>query len=276
MGTWEWPLILFTVLGETSIGILLALWWLDRFPLDTTLFKKATLVSGGLLALALVASLFHLGHPENAYRAVAHLGSSWLSREILFFLLSAVAWLYLFIQIRQSKGKRRLAAGIAGSFGLLGILSSAMIYVLPRVPAWDGVQTPLFFLLTTGLLGLLTFLVLGRGSLTPAQQKSLLYWITSFVVLSLLSFLLYVSVLNSTSPEGMATVQFLITSPFFWIRAVTNWIAPLLILPFAIKNKNTANQTLFLTLLALSGIGEFLGRALFYVSAVGIHITALK
>lgn len=276
MGTWEWPLILFTVLGETSIGILLALWWLDRSPLDSALFKKAALTSGILLALALVSSLFHLGHPEAAYRALSHLASSWLSREILFFLLAALAWVYLFIQVRQPDGKRRLAAGVAGLLGLTGIVCSAMIYVLPRVPAWDGAQTPFFFLLTTGLLGALSLLVLGKGSLSRAQITGLLYWSAGCVLVSLVSFLLFISMLNATSPEGTATARFLAASPLFWLRGVVGWVAPLLLLYAAIKNKNSINSNLVLALLVVSGIGEFLGRALFYLSAVGIHITALK
>jgi anaerobic dimethyl sulfoxide reductase subunit C (anchor subunit) len=276
MGTWEWPLIIFTVLGEGAIGILLALWWLDRTLLDSALYKKATLTSGVLLALALLASLAHLGHPEAAYRALSHLATSWLSREILFFLLTAAAWLYLFIQVRQSKGNRRLAAGIASLLGLLGILSSAMIYVMPRVPAWDSVQTPLFFLLTTGLLGTLTLLVLDRKSLTPAQTTGLLSWSVACIVVSSLSYILYLSMLNASGTEGMATVQFLSTSSLFWTRVVTNWLAPIILLYPIIKNKKTLNPNLLLTILVFSGIGEFLGRALFYLSAVGIHITALK
>lgn len=276
MGTWEWPLIIFTVLGEAAVGILLALWWLDRTPLPIKVYKKATLTSGILLALALVASLAHLGHPEAAYRAVSHLSTSWLSREILFFLLTAAAWFYLFSQIRRPEGKRRAAAGIAGLLGLLGILSSAMIYVLPRVPAWYNAQTPLFFLLTTGLLGGLILLLLGRQTLTPAQTAALLYWSLACLAVSLVTYLLYLSMLNGGGSAGMTTVQFLSTSPLFWIRAITNWLAPLILLYPVIKNKRAAHSTLILSILVCSGIGEFLGRALFYLSAVGVQISALK
>ena len=170
MGDWEWPLILFTVLGQVAIGIILMLWWLDRDRnhLDNKLFKQGVHVSGVLLALALLASLFHLGHPEAAYRALTHLGSSWLSREILLFLLTFLAWINLFRQSRQTSSRphrsgaatittaelaaggqqtsnRSLGLGITSVLGLLGIASSAMIYVLPRVPAWNNVGPVLFF-----------------------------------------------------------------------------------------------------------------------------------
>ncbi len=51
----------------------------------------ALLVIGPVLALAFVASLFHLGSPLNAPRAVVNLGTSWLSREIFFGSLFALA-----------------------------------------------------------------------------------------------------------------------------------------------------------------------------------------
>ncbi|WP_088225810.1 DmsC/YnfH family molybdoenzyme membrane anchor subunit [Desulfosporosinus sp. FKB] len=276
MGTMEWPLVLFTVLGETAIGIIFVLWWLDRAEVDPIFYKKAALLSGLLLALALIASLFHLGRPEYAYRAVSHLSTSWLSREILCFLFAAVAWLYFYSQVRQPKGKRRLAAGITSTFGLLGIFSSSMIYVLPRVPAWDSVQTPLFFLLTTGLLGGLTCLVLGRKTLKLSQLQELLLIVFTCVLVSILSFAIYLSMLNTAGMEGMSTVQFLLASPLFWLRVVANWLLPLILLVTYFSKQKTINANLVIMLFIACSIGELLGRALFYLSAVGISITALK
>ena len=47
-------------------------------------------ITGSLLALALligglVASFFHLGHPERAWRAASQWRTSWLSREVIVF-----------------------------------------------------------------------------------------------------------------------------------------------------------------------------------------------
>lgn len=298
MGEWEWPLIIFSVLGQIAIGIILMLWWLDRDHLDTKLFKRGIHVSGGLLIVALLASLFHLGHPEAAYRALSHLGSSWLSREILLFLLTFLAWIYLFWQSRQQTsspslgsgattittaeiaagreqtGNRSLGLGIASVLGLLGISCSAMIYVLPRVPAWNNVGPVLFFLLTAGLLGALCTLVLGGKLLQPAQKKHLLQWSLGCTFVSLLIFVIYGSML-SVSREGAATVEFLLSSPLFWARGLLGWLAPLLLLVSILRNPQIDKTTLILTVTLLAGFGEVLGRALFYLSAAGIHITAL-
>ncbi len=274
MGVWEWPLILFTILGETAIGIILVLWWLNSEPISSELFKKATFISGVLLALAMVFSLFHLGHPEAAYRSLAHLGSSWLSREILLFILSFVAWAYLFWQSRMSNGNISLALGITSVLGVLGIISSSMIYVLPRVPAWNNAATVFFFLLTAGLLGPLTILALGAKKLQPAQRIGLIRWALGCVVASILVFTLYITFLEN-NVQGVLTVQTLMTSPLFWVRSIAGWVLPLILLLQMLRSRNTSNLSLAILLVVLVGAGELLGRGLFYLSAVGIHITAL-
>jgi len=300
MGDWEWPLILFTVLGQIAIGIILMLWWLDRDrdPLDTKLFNQSVYAAGGLLSIALLASLLHLGHPLAAYRTLAHLGSSWLSREILLFLLTFLGWIYLFLQSRHlsvsqvfgsratsitaaqtaagghQTRNRSLGLGITSVLGLMGVISSAMIYVLPRVPAWNNVAPVLFFLLTTALLGALSTLVLGGKLLKAAQRKLLLQVSLGCTITSLLIFSIYASML-SVSIEGAATLTFLINSPLFWTRALLGWFAPLLLFISLLKNSQVNKTNLIFTVTLLVALGEVLGRALFYLSARGIQITAL-
>lgn len=224
--------------------------------------------------IALLASLFHLGHPEAAYRAITHLGSSWLSREILFFILAFVGWLYLLWLSFHPTGKRRSSLLITSVLGLLGIISSAMIYVLPRVPAWNNVAPVFFFILTAGLLGALALVILGGKELQLEQKKSLLNWALGCIIVSIFMFVLYASIIK-VNAQGAATVQFLLSSPLFWLRAGLGWLAPLILLLTGLKSQKVfAANTLYLVF-ALVGVGEILGRALFYVSAVGIHISAL-
>ncbi|OLN32549.1 dimethyl sulfoxide reductase anchor subunit family protein [Desulfosporosinus metallidurans] len=274
MGDLEWPLITFTVLGQVGIGIILMLWWLNRDHLDSKLLRKGTLVSGILLALALLASLFHLGHPEAAYRALTHLASSWLSREILLFLLTFLAWIYLYWKSRQPSSNPSFGLGVTSVLGLMGVVSSAMIYVLPRVPAWNNIGPVFFFLLTTGLLGALCTLVLGKELLQPAQRKRLLQGSLGFTILSLLITIVYGSMLSATV-EGAATLNFLLSNPLFWARALLGWIAPLVLLIALLKKGHVEKPQLIVVVTVLAALGEILGRILFYLSAVGIHINAL-
>lgn len=275
MGTWEWPLIVFTVLSQISVGMIIVLLWLDhRDQLKEPLFKQGVLVSGMFLIVALIASVFHLGHPEAAYRAITHLGSSWLSREILLFLLTFGGWLYLVWLSYQPTGNRRTPLLITSILGLLGIISSAMIYVLPRVPAWNNVAPAFFFLMTAGLLGALILLVLGTKELHQTQKTCLLQWSLGCIIASLLLFVSYASFIN-VNVQGAATVQVLLTSPLFWLRVVLGWLAPLILLAYGLKSKNVFSSNLLYLTVACVGVGEILGRALFYLSAVGIHISAL-
>jgi sulfite dehydrogenase (quinone) subunit SoeC len=78
--------IFLTTLIGVGQGLFLALFATDRINpgLDASDFQ----VVGSALALALcglglVASFFHLGHPERAWRSAAMWRSSWLSREVI-------------------------------------------------------------------------------------------------------------------------------------------------------------------------------------------------
>ncbi len=46
-------------------------------------YSVGSLIALAFLALGLVASFFHLGHPERAWRAAARWRTSWLSREVV-------------------------------------------------------------------------------------------------------------------------------------------------------------------------------------------------
>ena len=84
----DWSLIVFTVIMQMAVGSFVFLGGVHLFakrrngieeadkPCD-----RALLGIGPAVVLALLATLFHLGSPLNAPRAIVHLGSSWLSRE---------------------------------------------------------------------------------------------------------------------------------------------------------------------------------------------------
>ncbi|WP_425804591.1 dimethyl sulfoxide reductase anchor subunit family protein [Desulfitobacterium sp. Sab5] len=274
MGSLEWPLVLFTVLSQISVGIILVLFWLDQHELKESLFKRGVLVSGTFLVAALLASLFHLGHPEAAYRAITHLSSSWLSREIVMFLLTFAGWLFLLWIVYHPGSNRRTPLLITSILGLLGTLSSAMIYVLPRVPAWNNAAPLVFFFITAVLMGPLVTAILGYKEIAQAQRKSLLHWSIGCLLASIVLFVLYASFIQVNN-EGAATVQAYLSSPFFWIRVVIGWLVPLLFLVSPLKTKKALSPNLLLMVVVFTGFGELIGRSLFYFAAAGIHITAL-
>ncbi len=73
----EWPLAAFTFLVPVLVGLL-----------ATSVFAEHPPALGfflGVSTLATVSSFSHLGRKKRAWRAVLHLQSSWLSREIVLF-----------------------------------------------------------------------------------------------------------------------------------------------------------------------------------------------
>jgi formate dehydrogenase iron-sulfur subunit len=112
-----------------------------------------------ITAIALNISVFHLGRPAYAWRALKMWRRSWLSREVLFFglffvslsVLAGASWTSLFHSLPP---QLLLSLGlIATLLGIAGIIASAFIYLVPARPAWNMPHTPIDFLLSAALLG---------------------------------------------------------------------------------------------------------------------------
>lgn len=86
----EWPLVLFTFIFSFLSG------WLLAFNQDNPPLIKYVFVSIGLIGILL--SLFHLGKPFRAPRAILNMRTSWLSREIFLsglFISSSIIYLFV-------------------------------------------------------------------------------------------------------------------------------------------------------------------------------------
>lgn len=163
MQTQEWPLILFTILGQMAVGSFIVLGIAHYFAnrkygaeQADRLADRALLGIWPVLGLALLASLLHLGNPLNAPRAISNLATSWLSREILtsvlFFGLGVV---FAFLQWRKlgSASLRNALAWLASLVGLVLVYAMSQVYSLAAQPAWNSLATPVSFFVTTFLLG---------------------------------------------------------------------------------------------------------------------------
>ena len=95
----------------------------------------------------LIASTFHLKHPERALRAFTQWKTSWLSREGVF---SVVALLVMAVYGAGLVflGTRFTYLGYAGAIlSVLTVFATSMIYAqLKTVPRWRDFSTPLMFL----------------------------------------------------------------------------------------------------------------------------------
>ncbi|HEX7806903.1 MAG TPA: DmsC/YnfH family molybdoenzyme membrane anchor subunit, partial [Cellulomonas sp.] len=91
MNTHELPMIIFTVLAQMSVGAFVVLGVVQvvasrRFGKESVdkVTDPALYAIGPALVLGLVASMFHMNDVFHTLNVVRHIGSSWLSREIVF------------------------------------------------------------------------------------------------------------------------------------------------------------------------------------------------
>jgi len=139
-------LIVFTVLSGLGFGLLAALGVGIIAPTGWAAFVFFAM-GYGLAGAGLLASVFHLGHPERALLAFTQWRSSWLSREAV---LSAAA---LAMMAPHAAGSVFLETplpvfGWAGAaLSVATVLATSMIYAqLKTVPRWHHWTTPALFL----------------------------------------------------------------------------------------------------------------------------------
>jgi len=165
------PLVIMLVLTQLSVGAFVAgllceQWVSGPMVLSLRPMQAANALLFGLVALA--ASLFHLGRPQFAFRAVLGLGHSWLSREIVAFgLFAALASMYaaaVFVVhyvtadsvARGGNGEHWLdwLGWSVAATGAVAVFCSVMIYVFTQRECWSPLRVGVRFVLTAALLGI--------------------------------------------------------------------------------------------------------------------------
>jgi anaerobic dimethyl sulfoxide reductase subunit C len=156
----EWPLVAFTLLVQTSVGLLIVseLACLTGGRLARDLLEDREIFS---LALGLVGLLFsfgHLGTPTHSPFALMNLAHSWLSREILCTSLFLGCLVSLSMTRREPALSRfsPLVAAATGIVGLVSIFAMSQVYMIVTVPAWNSTATLLNFAGAALLLGALS------------------------------------------------------------------------------------------------------------------------
>lgn len=149
MQSMELPLVLFTVLSQAAVGMVLMNAVRGIAGHDGGSARNEWTLVLGLMGLGLAASLFHLGHPLEAYRALAHLKKAWLSREVL----AAGAFLALAAGAAASRGGKGALLWGAVVAGLATVLASGLTYAPPALPALNNALPTVFFLISVVVLG---------------------------------------------------------------------------------------------------------------------------
>jgi DMSO reductase anchor subunit len=158
--------ILFTTLSGLGFGLLAFLGL--GYPSVTGWVAFVFYAIAYALAVGgLLASTFHLGHPERAFKAFSQWKTSWLSREGLCAVAALlVMGLYAIGAIFMDSHWRLL--GVIGAALSLGtVFTTSMIYCqLKTIPRWNMPLTPVMFL---------SFSIAGGALL--AGQENLAIWL---------------------------------------------------------------------------------------------------
>ena len=121
--------VFLTTLCGAAQGLLVALVATELISGSASAIPPAYYIAGAAVAvilggLGLLASFFHLGHPERAWRAVAMWRTSWLSRECLALpVFLALAFAY---GVAHALG---MSATVTRLVGVLGVLAVAALFV---------------------------------------------------------------------------------------------------------------------------------------------------
>jgi formate dehydrogenase iron-sulfur subunit len=292
------PLVAMLVLTQMSVGAflvdqVLGVWGFasPRRPLETSRGLEVTAALAlGLLGLA--ASVFHLGRPWLAYRAIIGWRTSWLSREVIAFgAFAAFAVVYAglvgwaSLSGAQITTLQRIAGGMVVLCGLSGVFCSAMIYVSTRRVYWSAGYTGPKFFLTCVVLGAAVVLLMhsidgawiSRGPALSMPDRFLCIGLTITSGAKLLaeaSIFAWLGAKTFTPLRRTATLMTGVLGRITCIRFCTGIlggvVAPLVLLLIA-SGKPLSSPMFVLAaamIVALNLVGEFLERYLFFSAVV--------
>lgn len=257
MSTYELPLVLFTVLGQLSIGLVcIAALCRAAAPagVPQSLFREWS-VAGVVLGAGIVASIFHLGHPGGMIRTLANLETAWLSREALTLGIFVALLVIGLVMMRQDKESRALVAATCVA-GLAVIFSMGMTYSPPSFPAVNNILPFVFFMITAALLG-----SGAAAAFAPEHARPLVLRILdTSLIIGLVIYLAVPCIWLSGGEIMKQTGQLWLSSPLFWGRIGIGLALPLVVL-WTMKKVPVWLWGLILA-------GELMGRALFFAGTV--------
>jgi anaerobic dimethyl sulfoxide reductase subunit C len=299
MPAFDWPLTVFTLITQVVLGAFAVLWVTDLLARQHAqrseqeyLTRIAVWVLGPLMAVGFAASTLHLGQPIHAYRALANVATSWLSREILFlggFFAMGAVYAALWWRRRDQFVLRAVWGAVTGVVGALGLASMTMLYMVPAMPTWNRLTTPLAFVGTALILGPLlvgaVFLATYRradawGRLEPLiglHLRAMAMTVLVGATLALTAAVAGVTTLPGAGLEGRASLALLtgdhvlLLAGRLALAAVGVGLAGVLLWRLRrVEALPSVRISVWVLLGAFVG-AELLGRLLFYAAAVPLR-----
>ncbi|MFO7617598.1 MAG: DmsC/YnfH family molybdoenzyme membrane anchor subunit [Bacteroidales bacterium] len=278
------PLLIFTLLVQFSAGIVIIYGLFLLFPHFRSKneiprrFKWILIVASAAALVGVVASFLHLGSPLKAFRAVANLGNSSLSLEILtvlVFLGSLLTLTVIQFVIPYPRRRHHWLTIITLLAGLLVIYVMATVYQLPTRPAWNSIFTPVGFYLAALVTGSALLLLFQINSGSWASQKALAILIIAIPAIHLALLPFHMGWLGKASEATRASLEVMLGSNLvlFLLGLITMaitigtgfWAL------FSIKSGIIKNRFLFIPSIAaflFAWAAMIIDRVLFYLHGV--------
>lgn len=295
----EWALITFTILAQMATGAMLVLMVIRAYLRSKVTTQEVdgmldgpTFIVVPIMGLALLASLLHLNNLANVVKAVPNLGSSWLSREVVFGVVFVVlAVIYTFVQWRKlgSEALRTVIGWVTAAVGMFEVYAMAMVYMIRTQPAWNTMATPITFFVSSLLLGGLAVAVamlVMPGNVTEKQSAQLRQVIQGTalgaMILLGIEFLvlpIYMAYLATQGPAANQSLM-LMVGPFMGtlvIRLLLIFLGAGILGTFLYRNAGMPGHektvaTLTYGAFALVFVAEIMGRILFYATHIRIGL----
>ena len=144
-------IVFFTTASGAGYGMLFWLGLLSalgNLPTSTAYGMTALFIALALITLGLLASTYHLGHPERAWRALSQWRTSWLSREGVAAIATYVPAVIFGLTWLLSGHGSPLAGVLAAALAVVTVICTAMIYAsLKPIRQWSNRLVPAFYLL---------------------------------------------------------------------------------------------------------------------------------
>lgn len=274
----EWSLIFFTVLAQTAVGgyLLVSARALvtghDEKKINS--YKIPMFILWVLMGLGFLFSTTHLGSPLRALNAFNKLGSAWLSNEVFFgaafFVVGGLQWL-LSVVNKGSAGIQKALMVVAMILGVIFMYAMISVYMIDTVPTWNTIYTPLSFIMTMVIGGLLLsqfIIVTAKDSRFTVDRNILMIAIIA-VAISLVVTVgkaNFIGDIQTSAGKASELVEglgyYLGIQVALLMAGMFIWILPML-------NKSSVNSINLAVALLLILASELVGRGLFY----SLHMT---
>ncbi|MEZ9391994.1 dimethyl sulfoxide reductase anchor subunit family protein [Vibrio splendidus] len=275
----EWSLIFFTVLAQTSVGgyLLIGARALvlghDEEKLNS--YKVPMFILWALMGLGFMFSTTHLGSPLRAFNAFNQLGSAWLSNEVFFgaafFAVGGLQWLLSVVKKGGVAIQKALMVG-AMVLGVIFMYAMINVYMINTVPTWDNIYTPLSFIMTMVVGGLLMsqFVIVFANDSRFTVDRNITMLAVIAVAISLLVTVGKLNLIGDIQTSAAKASELVDGLGSYVILQVALLMASLLIWILPMLNKAKVNPVNLGLALVLFFASELIGRGLFY----SLHMTS--